>query len=244
MQHTLRELIAGHPGLDAFIPLGSDKMFLISGPNGEVYWANKKFTDFIGYSLYELTRPTAPILWTNFTVQGEDLSSDLEQAEMCMEGKITSYVQRKEYLPKNQSAKFVEVFVRRWPEEGEFKFFVVDVTLLQNGHEQMARAYETFTRAILANLDRSSQVQQEMLDGFKTSQEHMIKVIDHLEDLNKTQSELVTQLKISQNTSLNGLTNKLIDNPKFGVPVLMFIIVLAFGEQGWNFIKLFLGHDG
>lgn len=111
----------------------SQRMILLSGVNGEIYAANDAFLEWIGYSMYEFVKDENPVTWFDITVKDDSLEADKAQAEACLRGDIKSYHVRKYYIPKKSIPHLVELRVMRYPAEGKFKFFVVEIEDLKNG---------------------------------------------------------------------------------------------------------------
>lgn len=113
----------------------SSNMLLVSGPDGEIYWTNKAFRQFIKYSETEFTRQNDPITWFQITKPGSDLNTDMTDALKCLHGKIKEYNAQKYYIPKYEAPVLVDIEVKRFPIDGDetnFKFFLVEVHKVTN----------------------------------------------------------------------------------------------------------------
>lgn len=124
------DIVAEHPEIISDWVETSRIMCLVTGLNGEVYWTNKEFREFIKYTDSEFNRSINPITWMDFSEDGNDLNVDMAEATKCYEGKIKSYIVFKRYIPKYEEPVPVEVFIRRFPEEGgadEFIGFRVEI---------------------------------------------------------------------------------------------------------------------
>lgn len=113
----------------------SSNMLLISGPDGEIYWTNKAFRQFIKYSETEFTRQKDPVTWFQITKPGSDLNTDMADTLKCLHGKIKEYNTQEYYIPKYEAPVLVDVEVKRFPIDGDetnFKFFLVEVRKVTN----------------------------------------------------------------------------------------------------------------
>lgn len=102
---------------------------LISGPKGEIYWCNKSFEDFSGYSNWEIIKTT----WEKFSLNDENLEADREMIKQCISGERPNYSIKKQFAPKNEKPIWADVHVCRFPAVGEFKFFLVTIVPIKNG---------------------------------------------------------------------------------------------------------------
>lgn len=229
------DFVRANPGLETYLVEHADSMFLLTGTKGEIYWANRSFLNWIGYSLIEFTRKHNPVTWIQFTVPDENLEADIQQARLCESGELNSYRVRKDYIPKNQHAKLVEINVRRYPETGPFKFFVVEVEPLFNGHERMARTYEKLAGELNKSL-KAVRTEQLSIVEFIGSVQKMAEV---QEEMVKAQKEMVQEQKLNRSSGLNGAFFWLVDHPKVGIPVGLFFAAILFGDRVLEIIDRF-----
>lgn len=214
MEATLNSYLQKHPDLAAFMSCGSPNMMLFSTAEGDVLWANESFLTWIGYTLEEFTRKDNPITWKDISVRDSSLEADIRSASRMKEGKLSHYLIRKFYVPKNGSPQFVELHVRRYPPNGgePMAICVVEVTVLHNIHEKMARAYEEMVTDIKSSLHTIATINEEIRDGM--------------------QNQLTS--------GLNGIVLWLTKHPMVGVPVAAVLILLLFGERAFEVVHSFL----
>jgi|GEM_PF-6153423 len=141
-----------HPHLATEIIEKSATMWLIADIGGAVLWSNEIFQKFIGYSLPEFTRKDNPVTWEDFSLKDESLKADMEAAAACVRGDYNEYTIRKFYIPKAAAPVFVEVFVRRYPPEGKYEFFVVEVKLLRDEYSTITQSYEQLSRDVMGQI--------------------------------------------------------------------------------------------
>lgn len=205
MRATLQDFLERYPELGSFLPDEAATKIIFAGENGEIYWANSSFLEWIGYSINEFVRSNNPVTWKQISVNDASLQADVEMARDSAAGEISQYTLRKLYVPKNQRPQLVELFVRRFPPRGdrEFVFFVVEVFPMNEEHAKMAKEQGEFTLAL------------------------------------KKLNESVEQLSQSNvNTAIRWLSQR----PLIGVPVLLFIVYLLFGERAVEVFFLISEH--
>ena len=218
MDTTLETYLEQHPDLAAFMACKSQNMMIFSTAEGGVLWANEAFLSWIGYTLEEFTRKEHPITWKDISVRDDSLAADIRSVDKLKHGRLAHYLIRKFYVPKNGSPQFVELFVRRYPPHSEepMAICVVEVTVLHNTHEKMARAYEEMVTDIKANLGRLATTNEEIRDGM--------------------QNQLTS--------GLNGVVLWLTKHPAVGIPTAAILILLLFGERALEVINSFLNIGG
>lgn len=155
MRTTLHDYLEKYPELGNFIPAEAATRILLGGENGEVYWANSAFLEWIGYSINEFTRGTDPVTWKHISVNDASLQADIEMSREAAQGGIAQYKLRKFYVPKNQKPELVELFVRRfYPNaERDFVFFIVEVFPMNEDHARFVREQGEFTATIQKTLE-------------------------------------------------------------------------------------------
>jgi PAS domain S-box-containing protein len=132
----------------------SPSCYLISGLDGEIFWANQSFLKWIGYTQGELTK----LGWKKISVDNESLSADVEAANDIRTGKLREYYVEKQYTPKNEKPAWGQLVVQRYPVVGEFQFALCHWTPLKNGTATAFTLAMDRCLAIQAELDRMNQV--------------------------------------------------------------------------------------
>ena len=227
----LQEFLDRHPKLATEMLEKSDSLWLISGPDGRVYWANESFHQFIGYSQSEFLREKNPILWTDFTVKDDSLESDIAEAKAVERGEYTEYRLRKYYIPKNSGPVFVSITVRRFPPEGDFDFFIVEVFPLSNESANMAKEFEKLAKKQMDLMESQAEAQKEVAK----SHERIHK--KNLEAHEKT-SQNVEKLAAS---SLNGVWQKAMEYPKVTLAIILIVLGLLAGQNVAKIFEVFTG---
>ena len=132
----------------------SPSCYMISGLDGEIYWANQSMLKWIGYTQGELTK----LGWKKISVDNESLSADIEAANDIRTGKLREYYVEKQYTPKNAKPEWGHLVVQRYPVVGEFQFALCHWTPLKNGTATAFTLAMDRCLAIQAELDRMNQV--------------------------------------------------------------------------------------
>lgn len=102
---------------------------LVSGVNGEIYWANRAFREFTEYTLKELQA----IGWKRLSVDSESLDADIDALKQMQSGYIQDYTVNKQYRTKSGAAKWGILTVLRYPAAGDIQFFLCTFEPLKNG---------------------------------------------------------------------------------------------------------------
>lgn len=102
---------------------------LVSGVNGEIFWANRAFREFTEYTLKELQA----IGWRKLSVDGESLDADIDALTQMQSGYIQDYTVNKQYRTKSGAAKWGILSVLRYPAAGEIQCFLCTFEPLKNG---------------------------------------------------------------------------------------------------------------
>ena len=101
-------------------------------PDGEILWVNSAFEDLLGWTSVELV---GKLTWTELTDDKEELQADLDLVEEVIAGVRHNYQLQKPYRTKNGAPKRVVIDVVRYPQVGEFGFFLVTVFPVDRGVE-------------------------------------------------------------------------------------------------------------
>lgn len=150
---------------------GSQIPKLVSGANGEIYWVNKAFEDFIGYNSWELTIGSNGngLSCDKISVQDDNLAADKAMLKEAIAGNITSYSVKELYIPKNEKPVWVDLHIMRYPISGDVKYFIVEVIPLKNG---TAAAFnfamstiKDFTEKFNQNNSKVLELESKILDG-------------------------------------------------------------------------------
>jgi PAS domain S-box-containing protein len=102
---------------------------LVSGPGGEIFWANRAFREFSEYTLKELQG----LGWKRLSVDSESLDADLQALQEIQSGYIQDYTVNKQYRTKSGSAKWGILTVLRYPAAGPIQCFLCTFEPLKNG---------------------------------------------------------------------------------------------------------------
>ena len=102
---------------------------LVSGPNGEILYANAAFREWSEYSLFELKA----IGWKKLSVENESLNADIEAVKQVGDGYIQSYTVRKQYRTKSGTAHWGNLSVIRYPAAGDIQCFFCVWEPFKNG---------------------------------------------------------------------------------------------------------------
>ena len=104
--------------------------YLISGVDGEIYWANAAFLHWTGYSSISELKKAG---WQKLSAEGADLQADMDAAGELKAGRIREYLITKQYVPKGGKPEWGQLFVQRKPAIGNFEFAVCNWNPLKNG---------------------------------------------------------------------------------------------------------------
>lgn len=104
--------------------------YMVSGLDGEIYWANAAFLQWCGYSSIAELQKTG---WKKLSVESTDLQADIDAANEMRQGTIREYVVNKQYIPKGGRPEWGQLVVQRKPPIGEFQFALCHWTPLKNG---------------------------------------------------------------------------------------------------------------
>ena len=102
---------------------------LVSGPNGEIFWANRAFREFSEYTQKELQA----LGWKRLSVDGESLEADMDALNQMTSGYIQDYTVNKQYRTKSGAAKWGILTVLRYPAIGPIQCFLCTFEPLKNG---------------------------------------------------------------------------------------------------------------
>ena len=102
---------------------------LVSGPNGEILYANAAFREWSEYSLFELKA----IGWKKLSVENDSLGADIEAVKQVGDGYIQSYTVRKQYRTKSGTAHWGNLSVIRYPAAGDIQCFFCVWEPFKNG---------------------------------------------------------------------------------------------------------------
>ena len=134
--------------------LESPSCYMVSGLDGEIYWANQSMLKWIGYTQGELTK----LGWKKISVDNESLAADVEAANDMRTGHLREYYVEKQYIPKNGKPEWGHLVVQRYPVVGEFQFTLKHWTPLKNGTATAFTLAMDRCLAIQTELDRMNQV--------------------------------------------------------------------------------------
>lgn len=151
---------------------------LVSGPNGEILYANAAFREWSEYSLFELKA----IGWKKLSVENDSLNADIEAVKQVGDGYIQSYTVRKQYRTKSGTAHWGNLSVIRYPAAGDIQCFFCVWEPFKNGTSTaFAMAMENYgeiTKRLEAMTTEisvlSSQTEEEKfgLSGFRMARRH------------------------------------------------------------------------
>lgn len=102
---------------------------LVSGPSGEIFWANRAFREFSEYTQKELQA----LGWKRLSVDGESLEADMDALNQMTSGYIQDYTVNKQYRTKSGAAKWGILTVLRYPAIGPIQCFLCTFEPLKNG---------------------------------------------------------------------------------------------------------------
>lgn len=102
---------------------------LVTGPNGEIYYANAAFREWSEYSLSELKA----IGWKQLSVENDSLTADLDSVKQINDGYIQAYTVRKQYRTKSGAAHWGNLSVIRYPASGAIECFFCVWEPFKNG---------------------------------------------------------------------------------------------------------------
>jgi len=140
--------VEDHPDVISNWLIDSRAMCLITDKDSKILWVNESFSEFIGYSPYELLEQD--IIENDISVKNQDQIAFQIQSKRCAEGKLTTFLMLKQYTPKNSPPVAVQVFCRRYPVQGEFICFQLEIVEVQ-----------TPTRLSLFQLEEIKNLQRE-----------------------------------------------------------------------------------
>lgn len=150
-----------------------DIPMLISGTKGEIYWVNKAFEDFIGYNSWELTKGSdgKGISWEKLSVNDENLEADKAMLKEAIEGNVSSYSVKKQYIPKNEKSVWVDLHVVRYPLVGPIKYFLVTVLPLKNGTAAAFNLAMTTIKELTEKMSKVPTMEQNIIEGVSKKME-------------------------------------------------------------------------
>lgn len=144
---------------------------IVSGPKGEIYWANKSFEEFSGYTSWELSNRLS---WEKLSFNDDNLEADKQLITECISGDRINYSIKKQFSPKGEKPVWVDIHVCRFPMSGEFKFFLITVQPLKNGTAAaFSLAIDTinnFSKKLEDYNKEVSGMSEEIVKGIKSSQ--------------------------------------------------------------------------
>lgn len=183
---------------------------LISGANGEIYWANKAFELFSGYSNWEIENK---LKWENLSINDENIEADRHMIHQCILGTATNYSIKKQIIPKNERPAWTDVHVSRFPMTGDFKFFLITIQPLQNG------TAPAFSLAIdtINQFSQQTKTLQETLSSMED------RIVDRVGDIAKPVNE-VEQIAM-------GFGRLAYRYPKASFGVLIVFVGMLLGNQ-------------
>lgn len=102
---------------------------LVSGPGGEIFWANRAFREFSEYTLKELQG----LGWKRLSVDGDSFDANLQALRDMQSGYIQDFTCNEQYRTKSGSAKWGILTVLRYPAAGPIQCFLCTFEPLKNG---------------------------------------------------------------------------------------------------------------
>jgi len=120
---------------------------LISGKDGDIFWANPAFEEWSGYTQGELRA----LGWKKLSKPDESLDADIAAMTEVLEGNRIGYTVQKYYIPKGDRPQPGELSAVRYPLGGEIEFFLCTWHPLKNGTQA---AFELAVRHI-AEVDKT-----------------------------------------------------------------------------------------
>lgn len=99
---------------------------ILSHTDGRIFWANRAFCEWSGYTVGELIS----VGWKRITTS-DTIETDLAAAR-ALNDELTYEVQ-KQYIPKNEKPVWGTLSVMRWPATGDIEFCVCTWEPLKNG---------------------------------------------------------------------------------------------------------------
>lgn len=192
-------------------------LLIISGVNGEMYWSNQAFQNFIKYSEYELAKLT----WSEISVNDSNLEADLEMSHKCAKGEIPGYSIQKQYIPKGQKPEWVCLDVLRYPENlsSPFKFFLVAVKPMQEDSIDSLADMMRITHEVVLELkaisERLCTIESSLSEAFIPK------------EMNPLENIFVSIAKIIG------------ENPKTSSAIFIIILIMILGSELVNSIETF-----
>lgn len=120
---------------------------LISGKDGDIYWANPAFEEWSGYTQGELRS----LGWRKLSKPDESLDADVAAMKEVLDGQRIGYTVQKYYIPKGDRPQPGELSAVRYPLSGDILFFLCTWHPLKNGTQA---AFELAVRHI-SEVDKS-----------------------------------------------------------------------------------------
>lgn len=102
---------------------------LVSGPGGEIFWANRAFREFSEYTLKELQG----LGWKRLSVDGDSFDANLQALRDMQSGYIQDFTCNEQYRTKSGAAKWGILTVLRYPAAGPIQCFLCTFEPLKNG---------------------------------------------------------------------------------------------------------------
>lgn len=202
----MHQFIAQNPDISKFYFEKTKNLILISSDSRSIISVNSEFAEWIGYTSLEFTRQNNPITWDDITVQDSDYEADLASAMRCKNGDITSYTVIKKCRKKSGNISTVKMHVMRYPYMGDFQFFIVDITPLD---------------------DVIQQAFNDHLDSQDTLRHHQEDIKQKLKTMHRD---------IKKNNPVRQYWEWCKENPKVSWVINLVIIYKIFGEEILRFL--------
>lgn len=198
--------------IEEFISHSSAPM-LASLPTGEILWSNKAFQELVRYNSHQLNKSENENAkhWDQISLPGDDLDEDIEQAKKLVDGEVLEYYTRKSYVQNGGVAIPCELYLRRYPQFGEFQCVLVTVTPIVNGN-----------KFLLAEFQKHQDTSNLVLRETQITVKELIRIIKEEKEKEKpTHVQTFFQ-------ALGGLAQ---DNPKISVAIVTAVAVAILGER-------------
>lgn len=121
---------------------------LTSSSDGSVFWCNKAFEEFLGYTISELR--DIENCWVKLTVDQHEANHDKQMAESLVKGERFEYSYQKKYVTKTGQTKYTTIHVLRYPLIGDFEFALVSLIPIGDEEQQLLLELQKLEKMIIA----------------------------------------------------------------------------------------------
>lgn len=188
-----------------------DVPMLIKGIDGDIYWTNQAFEEFIGYTNWELTGKN--MSWKKISVNDDNIEAEINMMQECIDGHQTKCSMKKQYIPKNDKPVWVDLNLCRFPPYGDIKCFLAVVQPLKNG------VSASFSAAMDTIKDFTEKMEQQN-KGLNLMESNIIEgVSKKLESTSEIEQIFLSTARLVQKY------------PKISATIIMVILVMILGTQ-------------